>query len=138
MSYQIEGSSSMLWTTELVECLGFSPVVGIGPPPTPHPQASVPPPPPALGGGRPLAGERGVGRVPILTRGHTLWYSFYIRTLCSGQSDTSIGMVNMINIPVASPAIRDTVVCSRLCIMHTYLYKIHARILVYSAVNAVA
>jgi hypothetical protein len=26
-------------------------------------------------------GERGVGRVPIPTRGHTLWYSLYIRTL---------------------------------------------------------
>ncbi len=31
--------------------------------------------------GSTLAGERGVGRVPIPTRGHTLWYSLYIRTL---------------------------------------------------------
>jgi hypothetical protein len=30
-----------------------------------------------------LAGERKGGRVPILTRGHTLWYSFYICTLCA-------------------------------------------------------
>jgi hypothetical protein len=28
-----------------------------------------------------LAGERGVGRVPIPTRGHTLWYSLYRGTL---------------------------------------------------------
>jgi hypothetical protein len=46
-----------------------------------------PPPPPVLGGGAQcaLAGERGVGRVPIPTKGHTLWYhvwySIYIRTL---------------------------------------------------------
>jgi hypothetical protein len=31
-----------------------------------------------------LAGERGVERVPIPTRGHTLWYSLYIHTLCLG------------------------------------------------------
>jgi hypothetical protein len=34
------------------------------------------------GGACTLAGERGVGRVPIPTRGHTQWYSLYIRTLC--------------------------------------------------------
>ncbi len=33
------------------------------------------------GGRGTLAGERGVGRVPIPTRGHTLWYSLFIRTL---------------------------------------------------------
>ncbi len=37
--------------------LSFSPVVGIGTPPTPHPQASVPPP--LVPGGGALAGERG-------------------------------------------------------------------------------
>jgi hypothetical protein len=41
-----------------------------------------PPPPPGSGGSGTLAGERGVGRVPIPTRGHTLWYSLSIRTLC--------------------------------------------------------
>ncbi len=57
--------------------------------PTPHPQASVPPPaspPPgsASGGKGTLAGERGGGgRVPISARGHTLWYSIYVCTLCS-------------------------------------------------------
>jgi hypothetical protein len=40
--------------------LSFSPVVGIGTPPTPHPQASVPLPP-VLGEGGTLAGERGIG-----------------------------------------------------------------------------
>ncbi len=43
--------------------LSFSPVVGIGTPPTPQPQASVPPPLWFRGGGT-LAGERGGGRVP--------------------------------------------------------------------------
>ncbi len=61
--------------------LSFSPVVGIGTPPTPQPQASVPPPSLVPGkGAYTLAGERGGGRVPIPTRGHTLWYSLYIRT----------------------------------------------------------
>ncbi len=42
----------------------------LGPPPQPpHLQASVPPPPCFWGEGRTLAGEKGVGRVPIPTRG---------------------------------------------------------------------
>ncbi len=36
----------MVVTTEKAECSAFSPVVGIGTPPTPHPQTSVRPPPP--------------------------------------------------------------------------------------------
>ncbi len=49
-------------------------------------QASVPPPPPPPGsGGRDtLAGERGGGRVPIPTRGHSLWYSL-LYVLCGLQ-----------------------------------------------------
>jgi hypothetical protein len=43
--------------------LSFSPVVGIGTPPTPHPQANVPPPPLGSGGRGTLAGERGGGTV---------------------------------------------------------------------------
>jgi hypothetical protein len=39
-----------------------------------------PPPSPGSGGSGTLAGERGVGRVPIPTRGHTLWYSLFIYT----------------------------------------------------------
>jgi hypothetical protein len=61
--------------------LSFSPVVGIGTPPTPHPQASVPSPF-GSGGRGTLAGERRGGRVPIPTRGHTLWYS----VLCAVES----------------------------------------------------
>ncbi len=38
--------------------------------------------PPASGGSGTLACERGVGRVPIPTRGHTLQYFLYIRTFC--------------------------------------------------------
>jgi len=51
--------------------LSFSPVAGIGTPPTPHRRRVYPLP---FGSGRrgTLAGERGVGRLPILTRGHTL------------------------------------------------------------------
>jgi hypothetical protein len=50
--------------------LSFSPVVGIGPPPF------------GSGGRGTLAGEREGGRVPIPTRGHTLWYSIiHISTL---------------------------------------------------------
>jgi hypothetical protein len=56
--------------------LSFFPVVGIGTPPTPHPLSSVPPPP-GSGGRGTLAGERGVGRVPIPTREHTLWLFKY-------------------------------------------------------------
>ncbi len=65
--------------------LSFSPVIGIGTPPTPHPQASVPPP--LCSGGRStLDGERGGGGVPIPTRGHTLRYSLYKCTLWASQS----------------------------------------------------
>jgi hypothetical protein len=51
-----------------------------GLPPNPSPAGECAPPP-VLGGGAhsTLAGKRGVGRVPIPTRGHTLWYSLYIR-----------------------------------------------------------
>jgi hypothetical protein len=73
--------------------LSFSPVVGIGTLPAPHPQASVPPPP-GCGGRGTLADERWVGRVPIPTRGHTLWHSIYntyiyIFTVCLRQLVTS-------------------------------------------------
>jgi hypothetical protein len=36
------------------------------------------PPPFGTGGRGTLAGERGGGRVPISTSGHTLWYSVHI------------------------------------------------------------
>jgi hypothetical protein len=40
-------------------------------------------PPFGSGGRDTLAGERGGGRVPIPTRGHTLWYSIKIYVLCA-------------------------------------------------------
>ncbi len=61
--------------------LSFSPVVRIGTPPTPHPQASVPPFP-GSGGRGTLVGERGVGRVPIPTR-DVHCGSLYIYVLCA-------------------------------------------------------
>jgi hypothetical protein len=49
--------------------------------PQPLTRSRLCPPPPRFWGRGTLAGERGVGRVPIQTRGHTLWYSLHIRTL---------------------------------------------------------
>jgi hypothetical protein len=43
-------------------------------------------PPPGSGGRGTLAGEKGGGRVPIPTRGHTLWYSIFLSTLWIKQS----------------------------------------------------
>jgi hypothetical protein len=62
----------------------FSSRVGIGTPPTLHPQASVPPTLWFRGEGTPACG-RGVGGVPIPTRGRTLRYSVYI-ALCAVQA----------------------------------------------------
>ncbi len=54
--------------------------------PNPSPAGECAPPPHRFWGERhTLAGERGVGRVPIPTRGHTLWYSLYVRTLCTAH-----------------------------------------------------
>ncbi len=54
--------------------------------PNPSPAGECAPPPGSGGRGTHI-GERGVGRVPIPipTRGHTLWYSLYTRTLWGGQ-----------------------------------------------------
>ncbi len=51
------------------------------------------PPPPGSGGRGTLAGERGVERVPIPTRGHPLWYSF-IRTLWVPSIPHKLQIVN--------------------------------------------
>jgi hypothetical protein len=52
---------------------------------SPTPSAAGECAPPLWSGGRgTFAGEWGGGRVPILTRGHTLWYSIYISTLWLG------------------------------------------------------
>jgi hypothetical protein len=44
--------------------------------PQPLTRRRVYPPPPRF-----LGGERGAGRVPIPTKGHTLWFALFIRTL---------------------------------------------------------
>jgi hypothetical protein len=59
--------------------------------PTPHPQAIISPLPFGSGGRGTLAGERGGGRVPIPTRGRTLWYSVNICTLESHCSNIELG-----------------------------------------------
>jgi len=54
--------------------------------PQPLTRRQMCPPPlhaPGSGGRGTLAGKRGVGRVPIPTRGHKLWYSLYICNLWS-------------------------------------------------------
>ncbi len=52
------------------------------------------PPPPTLVPWRrgTLASERGGGRVPIPTRGHTLWYSIYLYVIC-GYDTGLVGRV---------------------------------------------
>ncbi len=61
--------------------LSFFPVVGIGTPPTPHPQASVPPSP-GSGGRSTLAGERRVGGEFQFRRGDIHCGTLYIYVLC--------------------------------------------------------
>jgi hypothetical protein len=57
--------------------------------PNPSP-ARLRPPPFGSGGSGTFDGERGGGRFPIATRGHTLWYSVYLRvcTLWIARSGT--------------------------------------------------
>jgi hypothetical protein len=56
--------------------------------PNPSPARECSPSPFGSGGRGTLAGERGGGRVPIPTRGHTLWYSIYVCTLCVEHTRT--------------------------------------------------
>jgi hypothetical protein len=53
-------------------------------PPNPSPTGECAPP--SSAGRGTFAGERGVGRVPIPTRGHTLWYSVHIYVLCGWKT----------------------------------------------------
>jgi hypothetical protein len=64
------------------------PLVGLGLPPTPHPQASVPPPPCFWGEGNTRWRERG-WESPNSDEGHTLWYSLYVRTFWAQRLHTT-------------------------------------------------
>ncbi len=66
--------------------ISFSPVVGIGTPPTPHPQASVPPTH-GTGGRGTLAGDKGVGESHF-RRGDIHCGTLYIYVLC-GEDHSS-------------------------------------------------
>jgi hypothetical protein len=56
--------------------------------PNPSPAHECAPHPVVPGGGA-HAGDRGDGRVPITTRGHTLWYSLYVSALCFYPSNSA-------------------------------------------------
>ncbi len=64
------------------------------------------PPPPGCGGRGKLAGKRGVGRVPIPTRGHPLWYSLYICTLCSPPFASLSPFFITLLFPFVSPSLQ--------------------------------
>ncbi len=66
------------------------PLVGIG---TPHPQAIVCPLPPVSGGRGTLAGEKGVGRVPIPTRGIHCG-TLYMYVLCDKAKCLAAGALS--------------------------------------------
>ncbi len=76
-------SSKVVYTVQhrVGRVLAFSPVVGIGTPP-PFSRRRVYPPTLRSGGEGTLACGRGVGGVPIPTRGHPPRCSKYISTLC--------------------------------------------------------
>jgi hypothetical protein len=67
------------WLHRVGRVLSFSPVVGIGTPPTPHPQASVPPP--VLGGGAHSLAREGLG-VSQFRRWGIHCGTLYIYVLC--------------------------------------------------------
>jgi hypothetical protein len=70
------------------------PLVGIGTLPTPFSPAGVPLPP-ETGGGGTLACGWGVGGSPNSDKGHTLWYSLYVRTLWAGRN------LRLLQLPIA-------------------------------------
>ncbi len=72
--------------------IAFSPVVGIG---TPHTLTL----PFGSSGGYTLASGRGGGGVLIRTRGHRLWYSRYICTLC-GVLSSWAGRATILIVPL--------------------------------------
>ena len=86
----INGINCTVLYTEEAECQDFSPVVGIGTPPPPHPQAIVPSPPPFGTGGRGiLAGERGGWQSPNFNEGtYTVVLYIYVYFVVHVPLDT--------------------------------------------------
>jgi hypothetical protein len=58
--------------------------------PTPLAAGECAPPPFGTGGRAHSLAAKGVGRVPIPTRGHTLWCSIYVSTLWSQPMSTDV------------------------------------------------
>ncbi len=85
----VNRESAVLYSTHKVrtykEYHSVCPSSELGLPPTPLPQANVPPPPPVSGGRGTLAGEKGVGRVPIPTRGIHCG-TLYMYVLCDSTT----------------------------------------------------
>jgi hypothetical protein len=84
-------SRRMLWSTKYIHIKSttvYAPRRNCWLPPTPHPQASVPPPPCFWGEGNTRWRERG-WESPNSDKGHTLWYSLYVRTLCCDRTQDS-------------------------------------------------
>jgi hypothetical protein len=82
--YPVLMASSLLegYRHRLGRVLSFSQVVGIGTPPTSHPQASVPPPPPSVrGGGAHSQAREGFGESQF-RRGYIHCCTLYIYVLC--------------------------------------------------------
>jgi hypothetical protein len=72
--------------------------------PNPSPAGECAHPPFGSGGRGTLAGERGGGRFPIPTRGHTLWYSSYICVLCIQyfeRPSQKMLILSCVNLPTA-------------------------------------
>ena len=69
------------------------PLVGIGTPPTPHPQASVPPSPLFLGGGEHSLARKGVGESQFRRRAYTVVLficTYFVPLTFSGSHSASL------------------------------------------------
>jgi hypothetical protein len=78
--------------------LSYSPVVGIGTPPTPHPQASVLPPPPLVPGFASFGSlaREGVGESQF-RRGDIHGGTLYIYVLCGIMFNVQIARITSVN-----------------------------------------
>jgi hypothetical protein len=69
--------------------------------PQPFTRRRVCPPSPGSGGRSTLAGEREVGRVPIPTRGHTLWY--FVNGSKKSKDDQALSSAMKLDPPLIHP-----------------------------------